>query len=385
MARTQWALFGAAFFGMACSSNAVDQTPRLTAVEQGGGTGTGGSGSGCEPFCTGGGGEGPGVGGRNAFGVDGGGVCVGEAHSIEVLPADLYVMFDQSSSMSDPLPDGTGTWWGAAQAAVKRFVNDPRASGMNVGIQYFPLDGVEPASCTAHYETPDVELAPLPGNAAAIGASVDAHAPSTFTPTGPALSGAIQHMKAWAGTHPGRAPIVVLVTDGFPTECDPRQITDIAALAKTAFETDPPVWTFVVGFNLGQDGENLRTISEAGGSGEPFLISDGDVGAAFTEALLGISGKPLECNLPIPEPSDPKQTLDPNLVLVRYTSNSTGVTEELPKLNGLGDCNVGAGVGWYYDSPAAPKEIELCKNSCKKLASGVVETVFGCRSGSGAR
>jgi hypothetical protein len=259
-------------------------------------------------------------------------------------------------------------------------VNDPRASGMEVGIQYFPLNGVAPASCTASYSTPDVELGPLPANAAAVSASIDAHQPSAFTPTGPALSGAIEHMKTWAASHPGRAPVVVLVTDGFPTECDPTQITDVAAIAKAGFETDPPVRTFVVGFNLGSAGENLRAISDAGGSGDPFLITGGDIGSAFTTALLGISAKPLQCNLEMPKPSDPSQKVDPNLVAVRYTSKATGITQDILRLNNLGDCALNRGEGWYYDSPSSPTEIELCKTTCSKLAAGTIQTILGCHS-----
>ncbi len=385
MVRMQRSLVLGALLGVACSSNAVDTgVPHLSATSPGGGSGTGG-GTSCEPFCSGGGGEGTGgVSERDPFAADGGG-CAEVASAVETLPADLYIMFDQSSSMADPLPDGTGTWWTAAQDAVKRFVNDPQAVGMGVGIQYFPLNGVAPNSCTAPYDTPDVELAPLPGNSAAIAASIDAHQPQTFTPTGPALQGAVNHMKTWAAAHPARAPIVVLVTDGFPTECDPQQITDVAAIAKTAFETDPPVRTFVVGFNLGQAGENLKTISQAGGSGAPFLISGGDVGAAFTEALLGISAVPLQCTFPLPKPADPTDRVDPDKVRVTLTPKATGREETVARLNNQGDCQIGKGQGWYYDSPASPTLINLCPGTCGRLTTGVLQTVLGCTTGGGGR
>lgn len=305
-----------------------------------------------------------------------GGTCGGTALKAEPVPVDMYIMFDQSSSMSEATPDGTTTWWAAAQTAVTNFVNNPRATGMNVGLQYFPLNGVAPASCTAPYATPDVELATLPGNAGALSASIAAHGPSAFTPTAPALQGAIDHMKAWAPSHPGRAPVVVLVTDGFPTECDPQQIPDIAAIAQTAFETDK-IRTFVVGFNLGAAGQNLNQIAKAGGTDKAFLIDGGDIGSSFVNAMLSIASTPLQCNFDMPTP-EPGQKLDPNKVLVQYIPNATQQTEEIPKLNNLGECDINNNNGWYYDSPAEPTKLLVCPGTCKKFGAGVVNIVTGC-------
>jgi hypothetical protein len=250
----------------------------------------------------------------------------------------MYVMFDQSSSMGTALPGSTGTWWSAAQAGVMSFVNNPKAAGTGVGLQFFPYGGaVAPLSCQASYATPEVEIGLLPGNAAALSASIQTHAPTTFTPTGPALQGAITHMKAWGPAHPGRAPVVVLVTDGFPTECDPQQIADIALLARTAFESEPKVRTFVIGLEDGGALGNLREIAVAGGSGAPILISGGDVGAQFVAAMLGISSSALQCDLALPQPSTPAMVLDINLLDVRYTPNATRIPEQVPKLGGLAD------------------------------------------------
>jgi hypothetical protein len=290
----------------------------------------------------------------------------------------MYIMFDQSQSMGDALPDGSGTWWTAAQTAVTSFVNNGRANGLNVGLQYFPLGGVAPASCTAKYSTPEVELGLLPANAAALTASIQAHSPSSLTPTAPALEGAIDHMKAWAPNHLGRAPVVVFVTDGFPTECEPQQVPDIAVLAKTAFETEPKVRTFVVGFNLAHGGENLNQIAKAGGTNKAFLIDKGDIGAAFVNAMLSIATQPLNCSLDIPPPTDPNLVLDPEKVDVRYTPSATGVTDHVKKLNNLGECDSAGGQGWYYDSPARPTKIIVCPGTCAGFAAGVVETINGC-------
>ena len=131
-----------------------------------------------------------------------------------------------------------------AQAAVAKFVQDPAAAGIGVGVQFFPYQGQVEAtgSCNvASYAVPEVDIAILPGNTGAIQAAIQAHAPTTFTPTAAALQGAIQYMQQWAPLHPGRQPVVVLVTDGYPTECNPMDPSLIAQIAQAAFEGTPRV------------------------------------------------------------------------------------------------------------------------------------------------
>lgn len=348
-------------------------------VGGGSNAGNANAGSGQCDFSCGTGGTNGTAGALGAGGIPDSVICAGSATKQEAIPVDMYIMFDQSSSMGDPVPDGSSTWWAAAQSAVTSFVNNNRAGGLNVGLQFFPLGGVAPASCTAAYDTPEVELGLLPANAAALTASIQKHSPTAFTPTAPALQGAINHMKAWGPAHAGRAPVVVFVTDGFPTECNPQQIPDIAALAKTAYETEPKIRTFVVGFNLGQAGQNLNQIAKAGGTNKAFLIDKGDIGAAFVNAMLSIATQPLNCALDIPKPMAANMVLDPDLVDVRYTPSATGVTEHVPKLNNLGECDAANGQGWYYDSPAMPTKILVCPGTCAGFAAGVVETINGCK------
>jgi hypothetical protein len=315
--------------------------------------------------------------------------CAAQSITTEPIPVDLYLMLDQSSSKSDPLPGSNPpkSRWEAAQMAVANFVNDPRADGtrpgyapMSVGLQFFPLDGVAPGSCMADYKTPEVELALLPSNAAAIAAAIEKHQPTGFTPTAAALSGAIAHMKEWAPSHPSHAAVVVLVTAGFPTECEPQDITGIAQIARTAFATEPKVRTAVVGFNLGPGGANLDELAIAGGTNKAVLIDGGDVGSQFVDAMLGIPTRSPECrwDLPIPPMG---QALDVSQVALTYTPDDTMVEAQLPKLSGLGDCALNMNNGWFYDSPTSPAQIELCPGTCGKLSTGVVRVFFAsCRS-----
>src|SRR6185436_190120 len=66
-------------------------------------------------------------------------------------------------------------------------------------------------SCVAaDYAKPDVEIAPLPGIAGALVASIDKHGPTGGTPTSAALQGAIDHAKAWGTQNPNHVVIDVL-------------------------------------------------------------------------------------------------------------------------------------------------------------------------------
>ena len=157
-----------------------------------------------------------------------GGGCAGINKIAEKVPLDMYIMLDQSGSMSDSAQGG-GSKWQAVTNALSTFVNQPEAAGIGVGIQYFPLDsgangnvlhctdtaqcgpgcgpcdmpipgfgvcagfGASDSCVPGDYATPDVGIAVLPGNAAASGTSMGAHGPTGGTPTSAALDGAIQH------------------------------------------------------------------------------------------------------------------------------------------------------------------------------------------------
>ncbi len=245
----------------------------------GGSSGSGGtSGSGSGGVSSSGSGSGNQLGGGDASAgptsLDG--ACAATSSKGQQAPLDIYMMLDQSQSMSEMVAGGM-TKWAAVTAALNSFVMTPQ-QGVSVGLQYFglpPGSSTSGGSCTngamcktsadcgggtcipvanlclcgglgadscngPDYAKPDVEIAPLPGVGSAISTSIGKHMPSTATPTSAALQGATQHASDWAKAHPGDVVIALLATDGDPSECD-TNIADIQMIASTAASATPKI------------------------------------------------------------------------------------------------------------------------------------------------
>jgi hypothetical protein len=344
---------------------------------------------------------GSGTGSGAGSGTGGTAACQAETHQAMTLPLDMYIMQDQSGSMSDMVSEG-GTKWQAVTSAFTAFVQQPGLTGISVGIQYFDQPASGAVSCTcatsadctmsgdfciagicfecelasggssdscnpADYAKPDVEIAPLPGVATAIMSSLAAHMPSTSTATGPALQGAVDHAKSWAMSHPGDVVIAVLATDG-------------AALAGT-----PSIKTFTIGTFASGDipsgPDLLNAVAAAGGTGQAFNIdTTQNVNQSFLMALNQIRGSALGCQYQIPVPSSGSNA-DPTKINVQYTPGG-GSPEIIPEVADMAHCP-STGDGWYYDNPSAPMQILLCGATCSKVqadASGKIEILLGCKT-----
>jgi hypothetical protein len=247
----------------------------------------------------------------------------------------------------------------------------------------------------ADYVNADVEIAPLPGNAAAINSSLDGHMGSTVTPTPPALQGAVQHAQTWAQGHPGHVVIVVLVTDGQPNTCGSdggNAIADVQAAAAAGLAGAPKIVTYVVGITAqGQtcifdqnppNEDDLNAVAMAGGSDRAFLVdtSVGDAVKQFFDAVSAIQAKTsLPCEYAIPQASGSGK-VDPKKVNLTYASGAGQSNDVLLAMGGLSQCDPNTG-GWYYDDPQTPTKIELCPSTCSQVSSddnGKVHLVLGC-------
>ena len=310
-------------------------------------------------------------------------VCASTSQTATTTPLDMYVMMDQSGSMDE----ATGTSlskWEAVSQALAAFLNDAASTGIGVGIQYFPLVGPPDwlgdttDSCTAgDYAKPEIGMKILPGNAAPIIASMKKHSPNGSTPTYPALKGAVTFAKTWATQNPTHTVVVVLATDGEPTECDPQDIPTIAAVAKTAASGTPKVLTFVIG--VGQSLASLNSIASSGGTQTAFLVDQGgNVVSAFEAALKAIEGQALGCTYAIPMPTN-GQPMDYSKVNVRLgLGGAAGVV--LGYFDLAANCDATAG-GWYYDDPVGPNKILLCPATCTAVMAdknAKVDILLGC-------
>jgi hypothetical protein len=338
-------------------------------------------------------------------------VCAAESIKAEARPLDIYLMLDQSASMADPVPGGNK--WGAVTAALQSFIEQPDLTDVSIGLGYFPLllpgalctvvrcqtvadcgSGCGPCmpmvnicfgaatagdSCApADYAVPAVEIAPLPAVNAAIMASIATHGPTTNTPTSAALQGAIGHATAWAEANPTHATIVVLATDGEPSECD-TSIPNIAAIAAAGASATPPILTFVVG--VGAALANLNAIAVGGGTSQAFMVdAGGDVAQQFLDALNQIRGAALGCTYQIPTPEGGLPDFDQ--VNVQYTPGDGGPPQVIPQVPTQAACP-SDGDAWYYDNPAAPTQIILCDVACAKVKAdllGAVDILLGCET-----
>jgi hypothetical protein len=364
----------------ACSSAESNPTTfGKTPNPQGGSGGASGSGAGATGgmFGSGGGLSTGGTGGQ--FVVED--ACAGEAFTAASQDIDIYILLDQSSSMNELMPQSNEVIWSGVTRAITSFVQLPTSAGLRVGLQYFGILSSSQTCATppcsscnpADYATPAVPIAALPGNAQAIVSSIQQHAPSTFTPTVPAYEGVLGYAQTWAAQNPDRLTVVVLATDGFPTECS-TDLNQVRTLAEQAANADPRVLTFAIGIGAQV---NLNSVALAGGTGKAFLISGANVEQQFAQAMASISATPLACEYEMPKPPD-GGVVAPNFVNVKFTP-ALGQGELLTHVVSVADC-FKVTRGWYYDNETSPTRIFLCDSTCEGLGAGTLELIIGCRT-----
>ena len=407
MKRT-WVLACSAML-FACSSSST--APGRPGSGAGGGNGGDGGASGSAGQPVGGGGSSSGLGGSSTFhtsdasgGGDGMATCAEEVHSAESLQVDMYIMFDQSTSMNCVLDSNMDTRWALTSAALTNFINSPGAAGIGVGIQYFPINN---NSCTvSDYTTPDVEIAPLPGNAQALINSIMANGPSSataaainFTPTLPAVQGAIEHAQAWKMAHPDHVVIDVLITDGVPDWCN-MSMTPVNGSHRRPRggrlrNAQHP--TYVIGIldngmaclvDVNKPNQtDLDSMAMSGGTDAALIVqAAADAATQFLAAITNIQNKTvLPCEYSIPPPQD-MMPIDFNKVNVTYTPGpnapNAGQKQDVlqaPERERLRSDQPAAGTTTI---PRAPRRsssaIRDVQRRCRRDTGGSVSVVLGC-------
>lgn len=354
--------------GIACSSS--------TETGNGLNDGTGGNG----PAVANGSGATNGIifGGTGASGPvsTGNASCATTSIATEAAPLDIYVMFDQSCSMSCPADEagpglccigGPNPRIDQVRSAMNDFLNDSASAGIGVGIGYFGFMPIGMASCSPQdYATPSVAIAPLPGNAQAVEQSLERAQPTGETPTGAAIRGACTYATSWKQKNPGRQVVVLLVTDGVPEapetrSCKPTLPDAEAAARDCASQNQIPTYVLGVGANL----QNLAGLAQAGGTNNAYLVGTTDVSTKVLDALNQIrDGAHVPCKFTVP-PAPSGQTLDPTLVNVAYQDTS-GTSHLVLSAGTSSNCSMG---GWYFDNPQAPTSLSLCPSTCNTVTA----------------
>ncbi|HWA74302.1 MAG TPA: vWA domain-containing protein [Polyangiaceae bacterium] len=303
------------------------------------------------------------------------------------IPVDMYIMMDRSSSMLYTVPNSTETRWAAFEKGMRQFVMEASGQDLRAGIGFFGASvfgGEDAVDCNVdNYATPKVEIGAMADVGPELINAIIDNQPAGLTPTLPALTGAVQHAKEWkaSGKNMNRKVVVVLVTDGYPTQCQsPVSITDIAKVAKDAFDNDQ-IRTYVIGLAAGF---NLNTIAQAGGTESATLLDEAEPTSSLVDALTNITDTKVSCEFEIPEPSAGME-IDKDKVRLVWTPQSAA-EQEIPRVDNFGNCAVNPNGGWYYDNPANPKRIFVCPCTCSQIGkAGRLRVSVGCSPTFGIR
>ena len=319
--------------------------------------------------------------------------CVGTAYEGENIPLDIFIMFDQSCSMSCPVEQGgpgqcccpppetgcTNQRIDPVRSAVNQFLEDPLSNGIGVGIGFFGYYAVGDTSCDpGDYSRAAVPVAPLPGNAGQVAAALNAVLPTGETPTDMAIQGACDYLHGYHDERPGSKKVILLVTDGVPetpqSDCNPS-VEGASQVAEECLNGSPNIETYVLG--VGQALDSLNAIAAAGGTDRAYLVESGDVAGSVLEALNAIrADAAIPCTLPVPPPPD-GGVLDYDRVNIGIC-DAGGESVPTSYVPSADDCQ-GAG-NWYYEDSGSGQNIVLCDATCDTVTAAGATLYFsvGC-------
>ncbi len=303
--------------------------------------------------------------------------CAKSTAEAKNVPVDMYIMFDKSGSMAGPK-------WSGSTAALQAFFEDPKNAGLGVALRFFPDGGCDTSCNVGGCATPKVPLGKLTDLSAPTDAQeqklLDAFVdvtPGGGTPLSAALDGAILWAKGVQAQAPGDKAVVVLVTDGEPTDC----VKDggyLVGAAKAAHDQNGIV-TFAVGLE-GSSQALMDQIAAAGGSDKSIVVGTANAAAELQTALDAIRQKQVACDYAIP-PSSTGEPVDPSKVNVIYYPGSGKTEITIGQVPFEKDC--GSKAAWHYDKPDGPTKIRLCPSACQSIQADTkakIQIVFGCGS-----
>ncbi len=329
--------------------------------------------------------------------------CAQINESATLVPVNMFITIDKSGSMEDD------DKWVMASSAFSAFFDDPEAGGLSLALRLWPTAGCDHETCNIDAcGTPQVPLGVLsdPDHRQALKDLLNGTTPGGWTPMSAALNGAIQWSRNHLQSVEGEEKVVIiLVTDGDPIGCDPEccdvdgcdectinkdcldiscAVHKVAGIAAEAF-IDDGVRTYTVGLE-GSSEADMDLIAEAGGTTTGFFVSNsGDAEAALVATLKEIQSQAVPCSFALPQPDNPGDELNLDLVGIRYKSGSAGGESFLPQVDGASACT-DAG-GFYYNNPDYPTMATLCPASCGIVQAdgeAVIDFALGCKCESDA-
>ncbi len=316
---------------------------------------------------------------NDSGGLDPDSACAVASNKAEEVPLNMYIMFDKSYSM-------LGTKWSQTTAALQSFFADHASAGLWVALSFFPHPACAESDCNiqscAH---PQVALGQLTDQYAPTDAQEDALinafagiTPSGGTPLSAALEGGVLWAQVHLENHPWDKAVVILVTDGAPTDCneDHNYITGKAHEANV----NSGVLTFAIGLE-GSSESLMNGIASAGGTGQAIFVGTENAQQELLDALDAIRETAIACEYQLPDTVE-GQAVDPEKVNVLYRPQGTGDPLTIGQVPSEGHCTEQLG-GWYYDDPLDPTRIIFCPSTCEAVradADAVIEIIIGCET-----
>jgi hypothetical protein len=314
--------------------------------------------------------------GSNDGGLNTMSACATASDDAELVPVNIYIMFDKSGSM-------IGTKWSQSTAALQAFFMDPVSAGLRVALRFFPDDGCDTSCNVGACAQPKVAIGELTNlssptdthEQALIDAFIDV-VPSGGTPLSAALDGGITWARNLIDAAPTERAVVVLVTDGDPSDC--QTSTDYFTTAASGALSSHDILTFAIGLE-GSNETLMNAIAVAGGTSGGYFIGTSNVQQHLVEALNEIRDGFIACEYQVPDEFD-GEAIDPTKVNVLYTPAGASEPITIGQVADRNSCNPATG-GWYYDDPINPTKLTFCDLTCDALQAdvgGELELLFGC-------
>jgi hypothetical protein len=299
----------------------------------------------------------------------GAGTCYSDEVKQEIQNVNMVILLDRSGSMM-------GFRWDTSISELGKFIKDPKSSGINTALSYFPALPDDISCDEKLYEAPYIQFGVLPYNSNIIISSLNSIIPNGGgTPLYSAMLGTYNWLISYAQKNSSSQSLVLIVSDGDPNTCTYpyNSKEELGDLAELAF--DSGVKTVTIALN----GANLVTldyIAYKGGTNAAVNIMY-DTTALYT--ALNTIRSSFQCEYVFDQPA----TFDPEMWFVKYLSSNGFPDWLIPRVENKTECENQH--GWYYDDNKNPAKLTLCTKACEILTfdeNFTLQLAFGCPSGS---